>query len=67
MKLKITTHSGDQDIVEVEGYDARETSKEVNSSQDEHTIAFGNNIYSKIDIKSVKPLAEEEPEEEAFE
>lgn len=63
VKLEIITHSGTEDIVELENYDALETVQDLNNSSNEHVIAFGDNIYSKIDIKSVKPVIEAEAEE----
>lgn len=58
-KLSIETHDGSTDVVEVEEYNALETAKEINDSQDEHVIAFGAYIYSKINIKTIKPYKEE--------
>lgn len=63
VKLRIITHSGTEDIVDIDTYDALETVKDLNNSSNEHVIAFGDNIYSKIDIKSVKPVVEAEAEE----
>lgn len=59
IQLQIETHDGTSDIVEVEEYDANKTAAEINNSQDEHVIAFGDYIYSKISIKSIKPTLEE--------
>lgn len=59
-KLKIETHDGISDVVEVENYNALEVAKEINNSNDEHVIAFGDYIYSKINIKSIKPFDNEE-------
>lgn len=54
MRLMITTHSGDADEVDVEDYDADELNTTLNDS-DVLTVCLGGNIYSRIDIKSVKP------------
>lgn len=62
-KIKIETHEGTSDIVEVSEYDAAKTVKEINDSQEEHAIAFGDFIYSKINIKSIKPHNEAEEDE----
>lgn len=59
-KIEITTHSGNTEIVEVESYSAIELVQEINNKNVEHVIALGNSIYSKIDIKSIKPVKEEE-------
>ena len=61
-KIKIETHEGTSDIVEVSEYDAVKIAAEINDSQDEHVIAFGDYIYSKINIKSIKPFEETEEE-----
>lgn len=58
-KLSVETHDGSTDVVEVGEYNALEIAKEINDSQEEHVIAFGDYIYSKINIKSIKPFEEE--------
>lgn len=63
-KIQIETHDGQSDIVEVEEYDALQTAAEINNSQEEHVIAFGDYIYSKINIKTVKPVVEENEDTE---
>lgn len=60
VQLKIETHDGQTDIVEVENYDALQTASEINNNQEEHVIAFGDYIFSKINIKTVKPVKENE-------
>lgn len=55
MKINVTTHSGADDIVEVENYDAESLAAQLNDNQI-HAIAIGNNVYSRIDIKNVKPV-----------
>ncbi len=62
IQLQIETHDGIKDIVEVEEYNALEIAKEINNSQEEHVIAFGDYIYSKINIKTIKPFEETEEE-----
>lgn len=58
IKLNITTHSGDDDIVEVEVYDAKELEEKRNNNELE-SIAIGDNVYSRIDLKNIKPIKEE--------
>lgn len=62
-KIKIETHEGTSDIVEVSEYDAAKTVKEINDSQEEHVIAFGDYIFSKINIKTIKPYSGQEEKE----
>ena len=62
-KIKIETHEGTSDIVEVSEYDAVKIAAEINDSQEEHVIAFGDYIYSKINIKTIKPHNEAEEDE----
>ena len=58
--LEITTHSGLNDIVSVETYNATETAAILNgitkneSGNPYSVVVFGDNIYSCVDIKSVK-------------
>lgn len=53
IKLQISTHSGEMDILEVENYDPNEIADKINS-QDVNVIVIAKNIYSKIDIKHIK-------------
>lgn len=62
-KIKIETHEGTSEIVEVSEYDAAKTVKEINDSQEEHAIAFGDYIFSKINIKTIKPYSGQEEKE----
>ena len=58
--LEITTHSGLNDVVSVETYNAMETAAILNgitkneSGNQYSVVVFGDNIYSCVDIKSVK-------------
>jgi len=54
-KLKINTHSGSQYEVEVEIYNAAEINERLNRN-DVNTVAFGDIIVSRIDVKSVAPF-----------
>lgn len=53
--LEISTHGGDVDNVKVENYDVEAVVNELNDDS-VHSIAFGQNIYSRIDIKNIKVL-----------
>lgn len=53
--LRITTHSGDEDIIQVENFDAEEITKQRNDN-DIQAITIGDISYSKIDLKNVKPI-----------
>jgi len=56
IKLEITTHSDEApEIVEVEEYDAQEVADMINTHE-RQVIVFGDNIYSKIDIKRIRKL-----------
>lgn len=57
IKLKINTHSGSEYVVEVEEYSAAETNEKLNRN-DVNTVAFGDVIISRIDVKSVAPVVE---------
>lgn len=54
-KLKINTHSGSQYEVEVSNYNAAEINEKLNRN-DVNTVAFGDIIVSRIDVKSVAPI-----------
>lgn len=56
IKLEITTHSGDTDIIEVEEYDVQKITDLRNGEQE--AIAIGNHSYSRIDIKNIRPVDE---------
>lgn len=59
IRLEVKEHSKDADIVEVENYDVEETFKKM-TEKDEHGnrvnefLILGDNIYSTINIQSVK-------------
>lgn len=54
VKLEVSTHSGETDVIEVEEYDAEEMT-ELRNGEDE-AITIGNYSFSRIDIKNVKPV-----------
>ena len=58
IKLEISTHSGDIDIVEVVEYSAVEVAEQLNNSELQ-AVVFGDNVYSRIDVKNVKPVLNE--------
>lgn len=58
MQLRVLTHSGEDAIVEVETYNAKELAEKLNSHE-LNVIDIGDVIFSKIDIKLVKPITEE--------
>jgi len=55
IKLEITTHSGDLDIIEVKEYDADKLNDLRNNNEIE-SILIGENSYSRIDLKNVKVI-----------
>lgn len=57
IKLEISTHSGDLDIITVEDYDAKTLNDKRNSTELE-SILIGDNSYSRIDLKNVKVIDE---------
>lgn len=58
IKLNITTHSGADDIVEVDSYDAEEMATKMNDFEIQ-AIPIGNNVYSRIDLKNIKLVTDE--------
>ena len=56
MEIRVTTHSGEDDTITVKDYDAKKLAEQLNDN-DVHSIQIGDNIYSRIDIKNVKPIA----------
>lgn len=53
IKLEVSTHSGDKDVIEVEEYDANSMAEELNDNEI-HAIAIGDNVYSRIDIRNIR-------------
>lgn len=57
MKIRITTHSGEEDIFDVEDFNAEDiTEKRNDPSLD--SIRIGEASYSRIDLKTVKPYVD---------
>ncbi|QJX62973.1 hypothetical protein HLK66_15795 [Niallia circulans] len=62
-KLKITTHSGAEYVAEVDEYTPSTINEQLNKNEI-NTVAFGDIIVSRIDVKSVVPVevpSSEEP------
>lgn len=57
IKLEVTTHSGDKDVLEVEEYSATELNEKMNDNET-HSILIGENNYSRIDLRNVKVIKE---------
>lgn len=57
-KLKITTHSGAEYVTEVDEYTPSIINEQLNKNE-VNTVAFGDIIVSRIDVKSVVPIVEE--------
>lgn len=55
IKLEISTHSGSVDVVTVEEYSPEELNNQINGGEVQ-TILIGSNIYSRIEIKAIKPI-----------
>lgn len=54
VKLEVSTHSGDVDVLVVENYDVYELEEKRNSEVE--AVAIGDNIYSRIDLKNIKVI-----------
>lgn len=55
MKIKIVTHSGSEYTVEIETYDPIQMNSDLNN-REINTVAFGEIILSRIDVKAVVPI-----------
>lgn len=55
IKLEVSTHGGEVDVIEVDEYDVIEITDKRNDNTIE-SIALGNHSYSRIDIKNIKPV-----------
>jgi hypothetical protein len=55
MKLNVTTHSGLDDVVEVESYKPLEIAEQLNNHEI-MAIVIGDNVYSRIDVKNIRPF-----------
>lgn len=54
IKLEVSTHSGDVDIIEVDDYDVVEITEKRNGVDE--AISIGSHSYSRIDLKNIKLL-----------
>lgn len=58
VKLQLSTHSGEVDILEVQNYNPNELVEKINDNNI-NVIVLAKNIYSKIDIKHIKVIENE--------
>ncbi len=58
IKLKIETHDNNSFEVEVQEYNAESLNEQLNDN-DLNTVALGDLVISRINVKSVKPVQEE--------
>jgi len=58
VKLQLSTHSGEVDILEVQDYNPNELAEKINDNNI-NVIVLAKNIYSKIDIKHIKVIENE--------
>jgi len=58
VKLQLSTHSGEVDILEVQDYNPNELAEKINDNNI-NVIVLAENIYSKIDIKHIKVIENE--------
>ncbi|MCJ7840496.1 hypothetical protein MUB24_06090 [Lederbergia sp. NSJ-179] len=59
IKLEVSTHGSESFIVEVEEYNAESLNEQLNDN-DINTVVLGDLVISRINVKSVKPVQEEE-------
>ena len=57
--IKVTTHSGDEDLVQGEIFDATEMETKWNN-EELQGIKIGDNVYSRIDLRGVKLIQDDE-------
>jgi len=55
--IKVTTHSGDEDILTVDDFNPEEINDKLNDNEVQ-SILIVDHIYSRIDVKNIKPIAE---------
>lgn len=58
VKLQLSTHSGEVDILEVQNYNPNELAEKINDNNI-NVIVLAKNIYSKVDIKHIKVIENE--------
>lgn len=59
VKIRVTTHSGEDDTVKVEEYNVADITKKRNDNEIQ-AIQLGENSYSRIDIKNIKVIDQAE-------
>ena len=57
IRLEVSTHSGTSDIIYVDDYNANEMVTKLNDLEIQAVIV-GDHIYSRIDVKNIKPVSE---------
>jgi hypothetical protein len=55
VKLRVLTHSGEDAVVEMENYNVAELNEQLNDNEI-NTVIIGDIIFSRIDVKLIKPL-----------
>lgn len=55
--IKVTTHSGDEDILTVDEFNPAEINDQLNDNELQ-SILIADHIYSRIDVKNIKPVVE---------
>lgn len=58
-KLEVSTHTGDIDVLQVKDYDPDDILQKLNDMEVQ-AIKIADNIYSRIDIKNIKPITDDE-------
>lgn len=62
IRVKVTTHSGEDDLLELEEYDPAEVDRKRND-ESVVSILIGGNSYSRIDIKNIRIVDENDSDE----
>lgn len=58
IKLEVSTHSGDADIIQVTEYNEIELNEKRNTA-DLESVLIGRNSYSRVDLKNIRVLEED--------
>ncbi|WP_121605297.1 hypothetical protein [Virgibacillus sp. Bac332] len=56
--LRVTTHSGEDTLIQVEGYDPLAIEQKMNDNEVQ-AIAIGSNVYSRIDLKNIMKIVDQ--------
>ncbi|MCZ2260616.1 hypothetical protein [Sporosarcina sp. G11-34] len=57
ISIKVTTHSGDEDILTVDEFNPVEINDQLNDNEPQ-SILIADQIYSRINVKNIKPVVE---------